>query len=245
MATILILKIIIYVKNKRKKWTESTTHLTKRQSCGRAGYILLAFKLILIFNTFCYHLFPSQISLATIAKKHKQNTNLKKKLILLFIVIGLYFFWTGYLWKKFSCGIAGSYPCVETWNLPISETNLIDIIKEIKIEHPELEPPNVSYPTSNRHSYWYNITFYYPETKKNVYTWTRPNEDTTCTTIAFEAIATHIDSLTPINEIKMDRQEINRDFDYFANKKEIKKFESRILDLIKIKINEKQKNGSR
>ena len=53
------------------------------------------------------------------------------------MVIGLFFIWTGYLWKVFSCGIAGSYPCVETWSLPINETNLIELIKEIKREHPE------------------------------------------------------------------------------------------------------------
>ncbi len=164
------------------------------------------------------------------------------------IVSGLFFIWTGYLWKVFSCGFAGSYPCVETWSLHINETNLIEIIKEIKKEHPELQPPGDKELTDGRNSYWYDITFYYPDTKKNVYTWTRPNDDTTYTTIAFVAIATHIDSLTPIKEIKMDRQEINRDFGYFANKKEISKFESRILDLIETKINTKRttrKNDSR
>lgn len=169
----------------------------------------------------------------------------KSIIILLFIVIGLFSIWTGYLWKVFSCGVAGSYPCVETWSLPINETNLIEIINEIKKEHPELEPPNVSYPTSGRHSYWYDILFYYPDTKKDVQTWIRPNDDTAYTTIAFVAIATHIDSLTPIKEITMDRQEINRDFGYFANKKEISKFKSRILGLIEMKINDKRKNSSR
>jgi hypothetical protein len=170
----------------------------------------------------------------------------KKTIIILsLIVIGLFFIWTGFLWKTFSCGFAGSYPCVETWSLNIKEKDLIELIKEIKKEHPELEPPNVSYATSVRNSYWYNITFYYPDTKENVYTWTRPNNDSTFTTLAFVAIATHIDSLTPIKEINMDRKEINRDYNYFANKREIWKFENKILDLIETKIYDRQKNGNR
>lgn len=161
------------------------------------------------------------------------------------IVIGLFFIWTGFLWKIFSCGVAGSYPCVETWSLKINEKDLIELIEEIKKEHPELEPPNVSYPTAERNSYWYNITFYYQDTKENVHTWTRPNDDTTYTTLAFVGISSHTDSLTPANEIKSYNYEINRDFSYFANKREIWKFENKILDLIEAKINEQQTNRHR
>lgn len=168
---------------------------------------------------------------------------MKKKVIIIlsFSFIGLFFVWTSFLWKVFSCGVAGSYPCVETWNLQVKEKDLIEIIKEIKKEHPELEPPNVSYPSSGRDSYWYNITFYYTDTKEDVQTWTRPNSDTLNTTLAFVGIATHVDSLTPIKEIKMDYREINRDFGYFANKKEIWKFENKILKLIENKIQQKLK----
>jgi hypothetical protein len=185
----------------------------------------------------------------------------KTIIILLLIVGGLFFIWTGFLWRVFGCGVAGSYPCVETWTLSVPENELIEIIKEIKREHPELQPPLDTALTSGRsknwdstelvqpvdwslmppqYSYWYDITFYYPETKQNVYTWTRPNEDTSFTTFALVATAMHIDSLTPIREIKMDRKEINRDYGYFANKREISKFENRIVDLIKQKIKEKQ-----
>jgi len=42
--------------------------------------------------------------------------------------------------------------------------------------------------------------------------------------------------LTPIREIKMDRKEINRDYGYFENKKQISKFKNKILNLIREKI---------
>ena len=165
--------------------------------------------------------------------------------ILLFSAVGIFFIWTSYLWKVFACGIAGSYPCVETWSLHIKEPELLELIKEIKQEHPELEPPNVSYPTSRRHSYWYLTTFHYPDTKENIQTWTRENEDAAYTTLALVSIATHIDSLTPKEEIRYDSKDINRDYSYFANKKEIKKFKTRILSLIESKIHEKRKRGYR
>ncbi|HEY0029779.1 MAG TPA: hypothetical protein VGC65_03385 [Bacteroidia bacterium] len=180
--------------------------------------------------------------------------------ILLLIALSLFFLWTGYLWKFFSSGFAGSYPAVETWSLPVSEEKLIEIIKQIKTEHPELQPPLDTEQTTGRtknwdstelvqpvdwslmspqYSYWYFITFYYSDTNENVYTWIRPNNDTTSTTIALIALATHIDSLTPIHEIKTDYKSINKDYGYFANRREISKFKDEILELIEEKIKHK------
>jgi len=170
---------------------------------------------------------------------------MKKKLLILCVsIIGLFFLWTGFLWKKFSCGIAGSYPCVETWNLKIKEADLIEVIKEIKKEHPELEPPNVSFAADERNSYWYDITFYYSDTKEDVFAWIRQSSDSSMTTLAFVALATHFDSLTPISETKMDNREINRDFGYFSNRKEIRKFENTILKLIEEKISNPSRTKS-
>ncbi|MFL5765721.1 MAG: hypothetical protein ACJ77K_17375 [Bacteroidia bacterium] len=191
----------------------------------------------------------------------------KTIIILLVIAVGLFFLWTGFLWKVFSCGFAGSYPCAEAWSLNVPENELIEIIKEIKKEHPELQPPGDTALTEGRvknwdstelvqpvdwnsippqYSYWYYITFYYPDTKENVYTWTRPNDDPSFTTFAFVSISSHIDSLTPIKEIKSYSYEINRDFGYFANNREIRKFEDKILELIKRKIRERKEthNGN-
>ncbi len=188
---------------------------------------------------------------------------MKKKtiIIFLFVAVGLFFLWTGFLWKLFSCGVAGSYPCVETWAINVPEKELIEIIKEIKREHPELQPPFDTALTSGRtknwdstelvqpvdfsmippqYSYWYDITFYYSDSKEDVFTWTRPSIDTSITILALDAIATHIDSLTPISEIKMDNKQINRDYGYFENKRQISKFEKTIVDLIRQKIKQRQ-----
>lgn len=154
-------------------------------------------------------------------------------------LIVMFFLWTTFLWKIFKSNIAGSYAHAETWSFKVREEDLIKAIKEIKKEHPELEPPNVSYPTSGKHDYWYNFTFYYNDTDENVYAWTRANEDPEYTTFAFIAIATHIDSLTSIKNINPYTKEINEDFGYFENKAQIKKFENKILHLIEEKVGEK------
>jgi hypothetical protein len=71
---------------------------------------------------------------------------------------------------------------------------------------------------------------------EDVYTWTRSNADSVSTTFAFVAIATHVDSSTPEKDVKMDRREINNDFGYFENRKQINKFENKIVKLIEQKI---------
>jgi hypothetical protein len=150
------------------------------------------------------------------------------------VAIGSFFLWTSYLWKIFSSGYAGSYPHVETWSFNLKERDLIKIIEEIKNEHPELKEPNSS--ADERFKYWYKIGFYYRDTNEDVYTWTRSNADSVSTTFAFVAIATHVDSSTPEKDVKMDRREINNDFGYFENRKQINKFENKIVKLIEQKI---------
>lgn len=166
--------------------------------------------------------------------------SLKKTFFILGLVaVGFFFLWTSYLWKIFSSSIAGSYTHVQTWTFKVRESELIKIIQEIKKEHPELEPPNVTYPTSGRYKYWYEFTFYYGDTKESVYTWTRPEIDSSSTTFAFVAVAPHIDATTKPEDIKLGRREINHDFGYWENRKEIKKFENTIVKLIEQKINKK------
>jgi len=165
---------------------------------------------------------------------------LKKAILILgLLAVGFFFLWTGCLWKIFSSSIAGSYTHVETWTFKVKESKLINIINEIKKEHPELEPPNVTYPTSGRNGYWYDFLFYYSDTRQDVQTWTRSEIDSSSTTFAFVAVAPHIDATTPLEEMKMGRREINHDFGYWENRKEIKKFENTIVKLIEQKINQK------
>lgn len=162
----------------------------------------------------------------------------KTLIILVFCIVLGYFLWIGFLWKVFKSNIAGSYTHAELWSLKVKERDLINIINEIKREHSELEPPNASYPTSGRNSFWYDFIFYYSDSNENVQAFIRQNEDTLYTTLGLVAITAHIDSLTPAKDIKTIRKEINQDFGYFQNKAEIKKFEKKILKLIKEKLNE-------
>lgn len=166
---------------------------------------------------------------------------MKKNLsIAILAIIGIYGFWVGYLWKLPRTKSVGSYTSAETWVFKVKEHDLINTIYKVKKEHPELEPPHAAYPTSGSNGYWYYFIFYYDDTKENVSTWVRGNEDSTYTTFAFISLASHIDSLTPISEINIDTKDINRDFNYFRNRVEIEKFETRIVNLIKNKIEMEQ-----
>ncbi len=166
------------------------------------------------------------------------------KRIVLIIIISIFialiivlFIWPGFVTNAYKMSGAGSYPNVETWSFDVEESELIEIIEKIKNTHPELKEPN-STSTDERHRYWYKITFYYSDTNEDVYTWTRPNEDGVSTTFALVAIASHIDAKTPVKDIKLDRKEINSDFGYWENRREIKKFENTIVKLIEQKINQ-------
>lgn len=162
-------------------------------------------------------------------------------LTLVCLVTISYFLWTKTLWKTFSCSFAGSYECSETWTINANEDSLIKIIEEIKVEHPELKEPNTPYSTNKLERYWYHVTFYYSDTNQDVYTSLRSSENNSYTTLALIGMATHIDSLTPIKDMKMDRKEINRDFEYYENKREIAKFEDKIVKRIIEKIIEHNK----
>lgn len=161
----------------------------------------------------------------------------KAIIILLIITVGGFFLWTGYLWKFFSCSIAGSDPCVQTWTLNTSESNLIKVIEAVKKEHPELNPPYEHYATPEKRRYWYDFKFHYPDTNEDLQTWIRGTDQSNYTIIALVALYSHIDSLTPISKIDHSlRKEINRDYNYFENKKQISKFEEKIVTLLQEKI---------
>lgn len=159
-------------------------------------------------------------------------------IIIFIFLMSVLFVWTGLITNVCNISGSGSYPNVETWSFDVEENQLIEIINEIKKEHPELKEPNSTY-TDERYMYWYKITFYYSDTNEDVYTWTRPNEDGKSTTFALVAIASHIDAKTPVKDIKLDRKEINSDFGFWENKKQIKKFENTIVKLIQEKVNQK------
>ena len=77
--------------------------------------------------------------------------------------------------------LAGSYPHAETWNFKVNEKELIDIIKDFKLETPSLQPPNDTALTIGKHNYWYFINFYDKVNKETIHTWIRENNDSNCT----------------------------------------------------------------
>jgi hypothetical protein len=157
--------------------------------------------------------------------------------ILLFIaILPLYFIWTKGAWKLFKSNYAGSYVYAETWSLNIKEQKLIQIIRELKNEKPQLFPPYECCPDTTRHSYWYHFTFYNKIENQELHIRVRGNENPNFTTIYFVSTIAYSDSLTPPKDIEYVEKQINHDFDYYENKAEIKKFEENILKPIQHKI---------
>ena len=77
----------------------------------------------------------------------------KLKRILILIFVGFFLLWGGEEFlRRCIGGFAGSYPFVESWDFNVKESELIEIIKEIKIENPSLQPPNEKELTLGRDS---------------------------------------------------------------------------------------------
>ena len=155
-------------------------------------------------------------------------TKTKKKISIGLLCSFLFFWGCEEFIRREIGGFAGSYPFVEYWDLPVSEQELVEIIKQIKTKYPELQPPGDTSLVIGRRSYWFYINFYYRDTEEIVHTWIRPDSDTTMTTLA-------LISFSPIDDPK-ERKLINRDFWYLANKMEIRKFKRLVVEKIKEKI---------
>ena len=137
-------------------------------------------------------------------------------------------------------GFAGSYPFAKTWTIHASEQEVVNAIKVLRETNPSFQPPqNITQfshrDTTNELDYWLYIKLYYPDTQEIVHTWTRPQKDRYLTTLAFN-------SLSKYNH-PTDSRLINRDFWYLANKREINRFESTFVAVIKEQIKENRKNG--
>jgi len=139
-----------------------------------------------------------------------------KKIIYLFIILFVFN----------SCNPApGSYPYAEIYEFDVSEEVLIKAVEEFKRDNPKYKLSNQERfidGKRNNKDHWYHIWFYYPDRNKIVKSWIRDNK------IAFIGIGDGMDL--------SNYKEINKDFDYSENEKEKKKFEERILNRIKIKL---------
>lgn len=128
-------------------------------------------------------------------------------------------------------GFAGSYPFAQSWEFKITEDNLIDIIKDIKTDYPELQVPNDTSLTSGKSSYWHFIDFYDIEKNEIISTWVRESDESIpSTSFALVSYTTTKDSM------KSERKLINKDYWFLENKNRIKSFEKLIVDKVNMRI---------
>lgn len=165
---------------------------------------------------------------------------MKKKVFLLLVILfflplTLYFIWTNYLWKTFSCSIAGSYECAEVWTINAGQQEVVSAIQKLtELNSDFLIKENDSiYTTYNQ---YLEFTFHYSDTDEKVYVVIRSSPLGNSTQIYLVALAKDQDKNQPIEKWVYSRKEINRDYEYHENKAQINKFETRILHPIKDEI---------
>lgn len=129
----------------------------------------------------------------------------------------------------FSCDIfvAGSYPYVESYEIPLSEDILIKAINNFKEKNPEYIVPDslhfVDHKDTTKWDLWYHVYFYYKDEDQIINTWTRPRTKNS-TTFGFVSVCE--------DKKKWVWKRINKDFDSDENEEQKKKFEERILKKI-------------
>lgn len=179
------------------------------------------------------------------------KTPLRKYLVALFV--GFLFVWgCEETCRRVIGGFAGSYPFVETWTIDARQEEIAAAITELKKEQPDLQPPEerkrltdtalspdaldyylkdttaADQQQNASTDYWLHIDFYYNDTKEVVRTWLRPTEDSSQTVFAFVGLYSE--------SFPMEFKLINKDFWYLANKKQIQKFRTRILEQVKLQV---------
>jgi hypothetical protein len=135
-----------------------------------------------------------------------------------------------------SCNVisAGSYAYAEEYQIKTNESEIINKIKEFKMNNPEYCPPDKMQlkdgRSNDKDDHWYHVYFYYTDKNQIIYTWIRQYDKETIT-FAFVGIN---DGL----ELGHWR-DINKDFDSKNNRLEKEMFEKRILSPIKSMLNKK------
>jgi hypothetical protein len=165
-----------------------------------------------------------------------------KKVILYFtsFAIVAFFLWTTYLWKFFKSNFAGSYPYAETWSIHANQNDVIKAIRDLKRIHPDLDPINKPSPNYRTVRYWYLENFHYRDTDEDIEVYLRPTEDSFYTIVGLTMIGPHQDTLTPIEKQSCcSDKEINKDFGYFEDRRQIRRFEEKILVPLTEKLNVK------
>ena len=143
-----------------------------------------------------------------------------KKYLLVVLIILIGWVYIGHLFSP------GSYAGAETYELPITESELISIIQKFKRENQVYQVPSYISLPDHRDDHWYVIYFYFPEEKRIIYTWTRPSEGDK-TTFALVSVKDGFERHWKKVE----------DLDRDDRRSLILKFEGRILDDIRERIN--------
>jgi hypothetical protein len=144
------------------------------------------------------------------------------------------------IYRKVNFISAGSYPFAETYNLNYSESEVKQALQKIKILHSEYKmPENVGnfrledHQTENP-AFWHITYFYFQDENEVIYTYTRENgkNETTFAFVQVEKIGTNT------------WKSINSDFNYNENRKQIEKFEKRILKVLNNILKENKAAGN-
>lgn len=153
--------------------------------------------------------------------------NYKHTLVIIVTIIAVLL---GYeLLRRKVGSFAGSYPFAETWEIAAPLDSVKNAIIKLKNSDPMLFPAQDVLQFDIDHTGYYSkVNFYYEDSQQVVKTLLRERKsgETTLTLVDFEK--------SENGEIK----QMNRDFNYFDNRKEIKKFERSIYDKIMEKLEE-------
>ncbi|MFZ4261596.1 hypothetical protein ACFRAE_06110 [Sphingobacterium sp. HJSM2_6] len=142
------------------------------------------------------------------------KTVLKNTLFLLVVLIGYEVI------RRNVGGFAGSYPFAETWTLNKSMVDVEENLKILQQKNPDLFLDKHELKLDNDPTgYWKIVNFYYPERNEIIKVLIRGFENN-CKVLllSFE------------NKNTATIRLMNKDFNWFENRKEIKLFESRILE---------------
>ena len=155
---------------------------------------------------------------------------MKAKYIFFISVFGLlivFLIWFGYNFAP------GSYPYAEIYELNKTESDVVNAIKIIKEENPQLNVPQqmglIDGRSRDPRDYWYHVYFFYPEEGQIVNTWVKG--------IVFKNEKTQL-AFVSLNEgLTIGKwKRINQDFSRSENKEHKRKFEERILNKVETKL---------
>lgn len=209
-----------------------------------------------------YLTFPLPKNLKTLFTANQIMKNRVIKFTLIVFSSFLFLWGCEEMFRRKIGGFGGSYPFVEYWDIKATESEILDAIKELKLENPMLHPSHQQDFVPNRNSEYdwdspemleyskkYELDSLIPlpnKTKTNTkngywlfidfYYFDTGEIVHTWTRPDFDS------TVTTFALVSLNDRLINRDYWYLTNKREIRKFKERIVDKIQEKINKRKKS---